>query len=286
MSEGIVYQNKDILFKILGQTYKEKSFAAYGIDLPPIRALLPTDLPKIAANEKSIDNLFLLEDGTYAIVDYESVYKKANKIKYLNYIARIMEKYFKEDETFNLRLIVIYTSDVQSAEPTLETNCFTLRTEQAFLSHIDGEAAFREIQGKIYSGIPLTDNDLMWLVILPLTVPGSEGKQEMLEKVVDLAEQITDEEQRIFTLSGVIVASDKFINREYLDQIRRRISMTQLGQLYEKEKIEYANQKVRENDLKRAKSLLNEGIDIVKIMKTYGFTEEELLHLQDENVTV
>ena len=286
MSEGIVYQNKDILFKILGQTYKEKSFAAYGIALPPIRALLPTDLPKIAANEKSIDNLFLLEDGTYAIVDYESVYKKANKIKYLNYIARIMEKYFKEDETFNLRLIVIYTSDVQSAEPTLETNCFTLRTEQAFLSHIDGEAAFDEIQGKLQSGIPLADDDLMRLVILPLTVPGSEGKQEMLEKVVDLAEQITDEEQRIFTLSGVIVASDKFINREYLDQIRRRISMTQLGQLYEKEKIEYANQKVRENDLKRAKSLLNEGIDIVKIMKTYGFTEEELLHLQDENVTV
>ena len=286
MSEGIVYQNKDILFKILGQTYKEKSFAAYGIDLPKIRELLPTDLPKIAANEKSIDNLFLLEDGTYAIVDYESVYKKANKIKYLNYIARIMEKYFKEDETFNLRLIVIYTSDVQSAEPTLETNCFTLRTEQAFLSHIDGEAAFDEIQGKLQSGIPLADDDLMRLVILPLTVPGSEGKQEMLEKVVDLAEQITDEEQRIFTLSGVIVASDKFINREYLDQIRRRISMTQLGQLYEKEKIEYANQKVRENDLKRAKSLLNEGIDIVKIMKTYGFTEEELLHLQDENVTV
>ncbi len=286
MSEGIVYQNKDILFKILGQTYKEKSFAAYGIDLPPIRALLPTDLPKIAANEKNIDNLFLLEDGTYAIVDYESVYKKANKIKYLNYIARVMEKYFKEDETFNLRLIVIYTSDVQSAEPTLETNCFTLRTEQAFLSHIDGEAAFREIQGKLQSGSPLANDDLMRLVILPLTVPGSEGKQEMLEKVVDLAEQITDEEQRIFTLSGVIVASDKFINREYLDQIRRRISMTQLGQLYEKEKIEYANQKVRENDLKRAKSLLNEGIDIVKIMKTYGFTEEELLHLQDEKVTV
>ena len=71
MSEGIVYQNKDILFKILGQTYKEKSFAAYGIDLPLIRELLPTDLPKIAANEKSIDNLFLLEDGT-EVVKHES----------------------------------------------------------------------------------------------------------------------------------------------------------------------------------------------------------------------
>lgn len=286
MSEGIAYQNKDILFKILGQTYKEKSFAAYGIDLPPIRELLPTNLPKISANEKDIDHLFLLEDGTYAIVDYEAEFKKLNKIKYLNYIARVMEKYYKEDENFNLRLVVIYTGDVKSAEATLETNCITLRTEQAFLSHIDGEVAFNTIRQKIHSGTVLENDDLMKLVILPLTIAGSEGKQEMLEKVVDLAEQITDEEQRIFTLSGVIVASDKFINREYLDQIRRRISMTQLGQLYEKEKIEYANQKVRENDLKRAKSLLNEGIDIVKIMKTYGFTEEELLHLQDENVTV
>ena len=290
MSEGIAYQNKDILFKILGQTYKEKSFAAYGIDLPPIRELLPTNLPKISANEKDIDNLFLLADGTYAIVDYEAEYKKLNKIKYLNYIARVMEKYYKENENFDLRLIVIYTGDVKSAEPNFETKCLTLRTEQAFLSHIDGEAAFNMIQQKILSGTVLEDDDLMKLVILPLTVPGSKGKQEMLEKIVDLAEQIPDEEQRIFTLSGVIVASDKFINRDYMEQIRRRINMTQLGQLYEKEKIEYANNKVRENSIKErtqmAKSMLDEEIDLIKIMKVTGLTEAELLRLQEKSVTV
>lgn len=286
MSEGIAYQNKDILFKILGQTYKEKSFAAYGIDLPPIRELLPTNLPKISANEKDIDNLFLLDDGTYAIVDYESEFKKLNKIKYLNYIARVMEKYYREDENFNLRLVVIYTGDVKNAEPVFETNCITLRTEQAFLSHIDGEATFDTIRQKISSGTPLEDDDLMKLVILPLTVPSTEGKQTMLEKVVDLAEQVKDNEQQIFILSGVIVASDKFINREYLDQIRRRINMTQLGQMYEKEKIEYANKKNRELTLEMAKSLLNDGVDLVKIMKATGLTEDELLRLQNEAVTV
>ena len=280
MSEGIAYQNKDILFKILGQTYKEKSFAAYGIDLPPIKELLPTSLPKISANEKDIDNLFLLEDGTYAIVDYESEFKN------LNYIARVMEKYYKEDETFNLRLIVIYTGDVKSAEPVYETSCFTLRMEQAFLSHIDGETAFESISQKLRSNTPLEDDDLMKLVILPLTMPGIEGKQKMLEKVVDLAEQVTDSRQQIFILSGVIVASDKFINREYLEQIRRRINMTQLGQLYEKEKIEYANKKNRELTVEMAKSMLDEGIDFVKIMKVTGLTEDELLRLQDEAVTV
>jgi len=58
--------------------------------------------------------------------------------------------------------------------------------------------------------------------------------------------------------------------------------MTQLGQLYEKEKIEYGNQKVRD----MAKSMLEENIDIVKIMRITGLTEEELLRLQDESVTV
>lgn len=286
MSEGIAYQNKDILFKILSQTYKEKSFSAYGLDLPPIRELLPTNLPKISANEKDVDNLFLLEDGTYAIVDYEAEYKRLNKVKYLNYVARVLEKYYKEDGNFNLRLIVIYTGDVKSAEATFETSCVTLRTEQAFLVHIDGEAAFEAIRRKIDSGIPLEDDDLMKLVILPLTVSGSEGKQAMLERVVDLAEQIADEGQRIFALSGVIVASDKFIDREYLKQIRRRINMTQLGQLYEKEKIEYANQKVRENSIKErtemARFMLDEGIEFIKVMKITGLTEAELLRLQNE----
>ena len=62
--------------------------------------------------------------------------------------------------------------------------------------------------------------------------------------------------------------------------------MTQLGQLYEKEKIEYANQKVREKVIEIAKSLLEDGTEIVKIMKATGLTEEELLNLQNELLTV
>ena len=273
---------RDALHKVLAQAYEGKSFAVLGIKLPPIRELLPA----IPLRDGFIDHLFLLEDGTYAVVEYAFGCHKTDMAQYPNYIAKVMEKYDKGDGNFDLHLIIIYTGDVEKADPVFDCGCLTLHPKQVFLSRMDSRAVFDAIRQKIHSGSALTDDDLMELVILPLTVPDSEGKQKMLEKVVDLAEQIPDEGQRIFTLSGVIVASDKFINRDYMDQIRRRINMTQLGQLYEKEKIEYANQKVRENDLKRAKSLLNEGIDIVKIMKTYGFTEKELLHLQDENVTV
>lgn len=286
MSEGIAYQNKDILFKILCQTYKEKSFLAYGINLPPIRELLPTNLPQISANEKEIDNLFLLEDGTYAIVDYEAEYRKKNQIKYLNYIARIMEAYYLKQDDFHLRLIVIYTGDVKSAPSGFETNCVTLRMEQAFLSHLNGNKIFHAIHKKIQSGIPLEDDDLMKLIVLPLTVPGSNGKQKMPEKVVALSERIQNKEQQIFALSGAIVASDKFIDRAYLEQIRRMIHMTQLGKLYEKEKIEYGKQKTKERTSEMALKMLQRNIDMADIMEITGFTKAELLDLQNENALV
>ena len=66
--------------------------------------------------------------------------------------------------------------------------------------------------------------------------------------------------------------------------------MTQLGQLYEKEKIEYANQKIRENVIKErnemALKMLNRNMNIIDIMEVTGLTEDELLRLQNEKVTV
>ena len=62
MSEGIVYQNKDVLLKVLGETYKDKSLSVYGLDLPPIKALLPTNLPAIQADERHTDHVYLLQD--------------------------------------------------------------------------------------------------------------------------------------------------------------------------------------------------------------------------------
>ena len=84
----------------------------------------------------------------------------------------------------------------------------------------------------------------------------------------------------------MVVANDKFINREYLDQIRMRINMTQFGQLSEKEKIDYGNQKAREKVVEIAKSLLEDSTEIVKIMRATRLTEEELLNLQNELLTV
>ena len=82
-TEEIAYQNKDITSKFLAEHLKGKSFRVYGLDLPEIKEVRPTNIPVVQANELRMDNLFELEDGTVAIVDYESDYEEEDKIKYL-----------------------------------------------------------------------------------------------------------------------------------------------------------------------------------------------------------
>lgn len=85
--EGIAYQNKDILSKIFAESLKEKSFSVYGIDLPKIIEVLPTNLPGIQVNELRLDNLFLLEDNSIVLVDYESKFLNNDILGYLDMSA-------------------------------------------------------------------------------------------------------------------------------------------------------------------------------------------------------
>ena len=74
---------------------------------------------------------------------------------------------------------------------------------------------------KIEDGIPLSDEELMQLIILPLTEKGKDKKQERISHVVTLAKQMIKETDQTFVIAGVMVSSDQFIDKEYANQVRR-----------------------------------------------------------------
>ena len=53
--EGIPYQGKDIVNKILVDTFTDKSFSVYGLELPNIKAFLPTELPAVYGPDRLAD---------------------------------------------------------------------------------------------------------------------------------------------------------------------------------------------------------------------------------------
>lgn len=285
MGEGIVYQNKDIEFKLLSETFKEKSFEAYGLTLPRIKEVLPTNLPEVSANEKRIDNLFLLEDDSVAIVDYESEDKVANRVKYVNYIGRVMERYCRDSKKIPiLRMIVIYTGDVNRASDIMDQGCLTLRMDQVFVSHLPVEDIYRQIKYKLEHKKPLTEQELMRLIILPLAEKGTDGKQKRIKQVVDLAKMIKTEREQTFVIAGILVCSDKFIDREYAKSIRRYLSMTKVFQILEEEKREAvlaerkktAKETAKEIAKETAERMIEAGESVAKIMQYTKLTQEEI----------
>ena len=237
--EEIAYQNKDITSKVLAENFKGKTFRVYGLDLPEIREAKPTNIPAVRANELRMDNLFELEDDTVAILDYESDYDKNDKIKYLNYLTGVANRYQKEKKDCPLlRMVVIYTGDISRGQVSGEYNigAVKLHTETAFLSELDSDGIMERLGGKGERNEMLTDEELMEFIILPLSYRKKEEKEKRIQEAVDLAARIQDRGQQVFTLAGILAFTDKIIDRETANKIRRAIEMTQVAMIFEEEK--------------------------------------------------
>ena len=278
----ITYHNKDVLSKVMAENFKDKSLKVYGIDVPKIKQVLPTNLPEIQVNEMRIDNLFLLEDGSIEIIDYESSLKWENYLKYLNYIVRILERY--KQEAKHIRMIVIYTADIEQAEDEFHAGCLTLRLEQAYLRKVDSKSIRDVLEKKLEDGVPLSDDELMQFIILPLTYKGKEAKREAVKDAVYLAKKITDKKNQMFVLSGILVFADKIIDARTADQIKEVIRMTQVAQLLLEEgrdegRVEGKKEERTEGikvlvDSLRAFAIPDEDI-VGKLIEKYQLTKDE-----------
>ena len=299
MSEGIAYQNKDIISKIFMESFGSKSLEVYGLHVPKVLRLLPTNLPAVEANELRMDNLLELEDGSIGILDYESDYSEADKAKYLNYISRVYRKNV-EDGTGDkdIRMIVIYTADVkrENVKKSVTKTAFSVSIEAAFLSELDSEEIRTRVSDKIKRQEKLSDEELMELIILPLTYRTKEKKQEMIKESIDLAKQVTDEKQSTFLVSGIVVFSDKVIDEQTREQAKEWMKMTQIGKMFEQEKIEAVNEAVNyATQMADARRLVDDvdsfaagfGISVDEVCKKMGIDKtrydaaKELLADQD-----
>jgi len=246
--EEIAYQNKDITSKVLAENFKGKTFRVYGLDLPEIKEARPTDIPAVRANELRMDNLFELEDDTVAILDYESAYDKNDKIKYLNYLTGVANRYQKEKRGCpQLRMVVIYTGDISRGQVSSEYNigAVKLHTETAFLSELDSDGIMERLKSKVERNEMLTDEELMEFIILPLSYRKRDEKEKRIRETIALAAKIQDRGQQVFTLAGILTFTDKIIDRETANKIRRAIEMTQVAMIFEEEKQQALTQAAR-----------------------------------------
>ena len=289
-NKSIVYQNKDVMSKVLAEEFKGKSFEAYGVDLPRIVDSRPTDLAVVEANELRLDRLFKLEDSSYLIVDYESDYSEEKKAKYLSYVARVARTLYNELGYYPMiRVLILYTADVtrKQTKPYLNLGDFTMHIEEAFLSEINSEELWIRVSEKIREKQRLDGKDLMQMIIYPLTFRKREDKQDAIQRMVEISDEIQDEKQRVFALKGLLVFCDKVILKEDAEKIRRMLMLTKVEQIIEKEKQDAIDNAVEKNTEKVTKSvteqiaqnLLDSGSSFEFVAKNTGLSLDHVKNL-------
>lgn len=279
--EGITYHNKDVASKVMEKEFPNKSFEVYGVNLPKIKAALPTNLPVIESNELRLDNLFLFEDGSYGLVDYESKFDEEDKITYVNYLARVLKGFLHEGQkNVKIHMIVLYTCNVKDVNTELDAGSLHLSVKAGYLNGINTKQVYEQIQHKVAGHQLLDDKELMQIIVLPLTVADRNEQKIWLQKTIELAKLIEDEKQQIFALSGILTFSDKIVENEYAEEIRRWIQMTKVARLFEMEKEEAVRKEVEKAKKQRvAFKLLLKGENIEKVIEETGFSKEEIEEL-------
>lgn len=234
-----------------------------------------------------MDNLFMLEDGSYALLDYESVCRIENKVKYAGYAARLLRRLQKEGADIaklKIHIIVIYTADVvkeqtedtkderdsKTTKNTLDMGGIVIRTTEGFLSKISAEEVKMRIKHKIEQKEPLEDRDLMELIILPLTYKGKERQQKAVYETVDLAKEIEDESVQVKALAGILSFSNKIIDKKLASEVRGCLGMTKVGAIIARE--------VEEGEERGRKAGKAEGrvSSLLTVLATKGEVPEKL----------
>lgn len=196
--------------------------------------------------------------------------------RYVNHVAEHYGRQWKKDVA--VRMIVIYMADVERSETSdmMDAGCLKLETQSVFLSEMNPEEISKRFYRKVTDRIPLSEEELMEFIILPLTYRGKDEKNKSIGESVYMANQMEDEEQRVFVLSGIAVFADKVIEEENMDMIRRYLGMTKVGQLFEDEKI----RAVKEATAKAAEKALKQGLSVEDIAEILSMTKEEVLEIQ------
>ena len=272
----IAYQNKDIALKYFGDALKNKNLTVYGLPNIRIKDTRPTNLPAIEVNELRMDNLFILEDSSFALIDYESTFGIHDIVKYVNYIARILKRFVRQEGGRNsergrkrlpvIHLIIIFSADISDIDPNiLDVGCMQLKIEPVYLLRMETEKVYSKIQYKVENKETLNDDEMLEMIVLPLTVKGKEEKRALAEETVSLAQEIQDEEQRMQALAGILTFADKILDKEYAKRIKEVIGMNKVEKLFYDEGVETGIVKGRAELIRCIRKKLKKGYAVMEI---------------------
>jgi hypothetical protein len=248
------------------ELFKGDAVKFFGID-KEIVSVARTEMLQINI-QKNINDWFLLAaDDTYLHWEFQTTYNKNDLSRFMVSDAMF---YYKEKKP--VKTIVIYSSNIDETVSSLDAGSIQYHIGTFYLASLNGDEAYEKLKAKVEAKEPLTKQDLISMVFLPL-MKNNVDKFTRLEQAISLSRALPAKQEQLQIQGMLGLLAEKFITDENeLKKLKELISMSKLFEMV----IEDA---LAERNVEIAKSMLKDGEPFEKIIKYTGLTHEELEQL-------
>ncbi len=201
----VVREAKDILLKRLAQSLQSTFLAGLGLDLAPIVAVLPAELPILEVRVQLPDLLFRLADASILHVEFQTTLLPGDLRRFSRYNYAVVDHYTKADqEPAQVYTVVLYGPGISQAPVELSLGSHVYTVRNLYLGQRDGEAVVARLRDVVASGAVLSPAEQLDVMLLPL-MGQRRPLPEVLREVAGLARSLPQEtrEAVIGTMTGL-----------------------------------------------------------------------------------
>ena len=262
-------QVEDVVWKNIFELFKGDAVKFFGINTK-IVASARTEFSHIPVQRKTDDWLWETDEDSFLHFEFQSEYRKKDLSRFMVSDAILYHNTGKP-----VRTIVVYSADVKETITTLDAGAIKYNVEAFYMYALDGDKTYAEIKAKVDAGEPLTKQDLMSIVFLPM-MKNSVDKAARFEHAINLSKEIPAENERLQIQEMLKRLAEKFIkDADTIQKLRELIGMGLINEM-----IANDAKTLEKKDI--AKNLLRKGLSVELISETTGLDEPTVLSLQSE----
>jgi len=243
-----------------------------------VSAAVRTELVHVHVQKNINDWILEADDGSFIHFEFQSSHDQNDLSRFMVSDAIL---YYKMQRP--IRTIVVYTANIKNTTTVLNAGAIRYSVDAFYMSAMDGDRTYETIRAKVAAGEPLTKQDLMSIVFLPM-MKNSVDNVAVFERSINLSKEIHAKDEQLQIQAMLQLLAGKFIkNRDILLKLKEVLNMSIIGKMIWDEGMEKGMEKgIREGAINIAKKMLKRGTPIEIVMEDTGLDEAIISKLQEE----
>ena len=171
---------------------------------------------------------YLMEDGSIKHFEFQSTNEGVNGLRRFRlYEAQLGYQYGRPVTTY-----VLFSGKIRNPMTELSEGANTYRIHAIIMQDYDADEIIGTLWRKVESGEVLTKADLLPLVLTPL-MNGKMSQKERITAAYGITGKTTGVDAEVLRKveAVVYIMAEKFLETAEMEQLRREIAMTKLGQM-------------------------------------------------------